>query len=639
MGTTYHVAKNGSDTNVGTKENPFLTIQKAASIALPGDVVQVHDGVYREWVEPQNGGLNECQRIVYEAAPGEHPVIKGSEVVTDWELVEGTVWKKVLSNDMFGDWNPYERKLDGDWYHEPKEYDLHLGDVYLNGVSLYEAKSLDDLYVAEKPTIGYKTTHPTYQEFILNPEQTVYQWYPQVDETNTTIYCNFQDVDPNKELIEISVRKCCFYPRKAGLNYITVRGFEMAQAACPFTPPTSDQIALLGVNWSKGWIIEKNHIHDAKCSAISIGKNATTGDNLSFKFNRKPPHYYQMEAVFLGLQLGWSKDKIGSHIIRNNVIHDCGQNAIVGHMGCAFSKIVHNHIYNIAKKHEFYGYEIAAIKLHAAIDVILENNNIHHCTLGTWLDWQAQGARVTRNLYYDNDNDFMIEVSHGPCIIDNNVFLSDFNVYDRAQGTAFVHNLFYGYSSIVPDKNRDTPYHLPHSTQVVGVTKTFGGDDRIINNLIMGIPEVPAENLHHLSSMYDEYSTPEEFVELPMSHEAKIPQAMWVEENAYAGYAKPYRGEQNPIRTQGMEAYLEEREDVWTLTVDVPDVVANAKCRAVTTERLGSPVYTEQAYENPDGTPVDFTRDYMGKHRGDDVIPGPFAKLEAGEQKIVIWQS
>ena len=39
-----------------------------------------------------------------------------------------------------------------------------------------------------------------------------------------------------------------------------------------------------------------------------------------------------MEAVFRALKIGWSKEKIGSHIIRNNVIYDCGQNGIVGHM-------------------------------------------------------------------------------------------------------------------------------------------------------------------------------------------------------------------------------------------------------------------------------------------------------------------
>ena len=35
----YHVAKNGDDSNPGTKDKPFLTISKAAKIALPGSVI------------------------------------------------------------------------------------------------------------------------------------------------------------------------------------------------------------------------------------------------------------------------------------------------------------------------------------------------------------------------------------------------------------------------------------------------------------------------------------------------------------------------------------------------------------------------------------------------------------------------
>ena len=65
-----------------------------------------------------------------------------------------------------------------------------------------------------------------------------------------------------------------------------------------------------------------------------------------------------------------------------------------------FSTIEDNHIYNIAIKREFYGYEIAGIKLHAAIDVTIRHNRIHDCSLGTWLDWQTQGTRISRNLFY-----------------------------------------------------------------------------------------------------------------------------------------------------------------------------------------------------------------------------------------------
>ena len=44
MRREYHVSKKGSDKNEGTKEAPFLTIQRAADIAAPGDIVIVHEG-------------------------------------------------------------------------------------------------------------------------------------------------------------------------------------------------------------------------------------------------------------------------------------------------------------------------------------------------------------------------------------------------------------------------------------------------------------------------------------------------------------------------------------------------------------------------------------------------------------------
>jgi len=48
----YHVAKSGNNENLGTVESPFLTIQTAADIAQPGDVITVHHGVYREEITP-----------------------------------------------------------------------------------------------------------------------------------------------------------------------------------------------------------------------------------------------------------------------------------------------------------------------------------------------------------------------------------------------------------------------------------------------------------------------------------------------------------------------------------------------------------------------------------------------------------
>ena len=47
---TYFVSKSGLDTNDGSEARPFLTIQKAANLVLPGDTVRVGPGLYAELV-------------------------------------------------------------------------------------------------------------------------------------------------------------------------------------------------------------------------------------------------------------------------------------------------------------------------------------------------------------------------------------------------------------------------------------------------------------------------------------------------------------------------------------------------------------------------------------------------------------
>ena len=55
-GTTYYVAKTGSDGNSGARGAPFLTINHAAGLARAGDTVLVGRGVYRELVVPAHSG-------------------------------------------------------------------------------------------------------------------------------------------------------------------------------------------------------------------------------------------------------------------------------------------------------------------------------------------------------------------------------------------------------------------------------------------------------------------------------------------------------------------------------------------------------------------------------------------------------
>ena len=639
----YYVSPAGCDQASGTLEAPFRTIDRAAQAALPGDTVRVRAGEYREWVDPREGGLSNALPITYEAMPGEHVVIKGSEIVKGWQPYAGTVWQVTLDNAMFGDWNPFSRAVEGDWLMSPRENPVHTGDVYLNGRSMYEAYSVADVQQALRRESGHQVPANPDPEPIWYPEDTVYQWYAQVEKDTTTLYANFQGADPNEELVEINVRPCCFYPKKPGRNFITVRGFEMCQAACPFTPPTADQIGMLGVHWSKGWMIEKNHLHDAKCSAISLGKEGSTGHNLYSRFDRKPGYQYQMEAVFLGLQAGWCREKIGGHVVRDNIIHDCGQNGVVGHMGAAFSVIEHNLIYNIGIKREFFGYEIGGIKLHAAVDTQIMRNCIHHCEMGVWLDWQAQGTRVSGNVFHHNDRDCMIEVTHGPCLVDNNIFGSPHFIDNAAQGTAYVHNLILGCMAHWPVLDRATPYHFPHTTAVAGCAVVYSGDDRLYNNIYAGVfPPVHGKTAGNHD--YDRFTTPDEYaVRLKAegnTDEAKfykVPQPVWAAGNVYAGCARPFRAEADPVMAGQIPAALEQEGEKCILAVEWPQEGDAWRCQAVSTPRLGMPRITEQAFENPDGSAVDFSRDMLGNVR-QSIVPGPFAEIAPGKQRLLVWQ-
>lgn len=642
----FHVAMNGCDKAKGTKENPFKTINKAAQTAKAGDTIIVHEGEYREWVNPIEGGSSSINRITYKAADGEKVVIKGSEKIKDWEKVEGSVWKTVVCNTIFGDYNPYAEALYGDWFIDPIDYKVHAGDVYLNGKSFYEAKSLEEVKNPIKRTEGFNPFWTKKPEPILCPEDTVYQWYAEVDDENTTIYANFQGADPTKELVEINVRKCCFYPHETGRDYITVSGFEMAQAACPFTPPTADQPGLLGVNWSKGWIIENNIIHDAKCSAISIGKEASTGHNLCARTQRKPGYQYQMEAVFKALHIGWSKETIGSHVIRNNTIYDCGQNGIVGHLGCIFSEIYGNHIYNIAVKHEFYGYEIGGIKLHAAIDVQIHHNNFHNCTLGIWVDWQAQGTRISKNLFYNNDRDLFVEVTHGPHLIDNNIFTSYYTIDNIAHGGAFLNNLCCGTMRREQVLNRATPYHYPHSTEALGTTFVYGGDDRWYHNIFVGGGPVYSEQATSGTADYDgspasyeEYL--QEIIDLgvdDLGKFEKVKQAVYINRNAYFNGSLAYEKEQENFKSESdPEVKVVVEGDKTYLEINVDEDFLKMQGDILETKDLGTVRIVDEAFENPDGSPIIFDTDYQDNIRNEKSCVGPFTNLTAGLNRIQVW--
>lgn len=640
--TDIHVSKLGSDHNDGTAEAPLATINRAAALAVAGDTVVVHEGIYREWVKPPRGGLSNARRITFAAAPGEHVVVAGSEEVSDWEQAGEGRWRAVVDNAIFQGFNPYAEVIEGDWLLRPGADDapLHLGEVYLNGKALQEVPSADDVAapVAQETIVDDWTGVP--QPGTEATSRMV--WFAEVRDRHTVIHANFGDADPREELVEINVRRSVFYPEANHVDYVTVRGFEMRHAATPWAPPTADQPGMVGPNWAKGWIIEDNVLHDAKCSAISLGKEGTTGHNFATVRKDKPGYQYQLESVFTAEDYGWNREHVGSHVVRRNTIFDCGQNGIVGHLGCVFSTISDNHIYNIALRRQFYGHEIAGIKLHAPIDVQLTGNHIHDCSLGLWLDWQTQGTRISGNLLHSNSRDFFVEVSHGPYVVDNNVFASAVSLENFSQGGAYVGNLFLGSLRVEPVMDRATPYHRPHSTRVAGYAIIVGGDDRFIGNVFCGDPErenyrvdLPEDAVvGYGTRVYDGFpASVAEYLERTTTKSgdhrrfAGIKQAVAARDNVYLGAAEPFDGEQQPVRIDGGAVRVERASDGRViLHSDLPADASRAE--VVHGSELGAVRFVDADFEEPDGSEL-----MLGA--GGGVV----SHLKAGTRETVLWAS
>jgi hypothetical protein len=598
----YHVAKTGSDNNSGTNTSPFLSIQTAANIAQPGDIITVHKGIYRERITPPRGGDSDSKRITYQAAEGEEVVIKGSEVVFGWEKFADGVWKVTLPNSFFGEYNPFKDLIHGDWFND-KGRIHHTGEVYLNGKSLWEMELLE------------KVLKPKPFQDNFDPEGSTYTWFCESDKENTYIYANFHDTDPNKELVEVNVRKSCFYPEKNNTNYITIRGFFMSDAATQWAPPTAEQIGLIGTNWSKGWIIENNTIKNSKCSGITLGKHGDEFDNTS---ENSAEGY--VKTIERALERGWSKENIGSHIIRNNTISECGQTGICGSMGGVFSTIENNNIYNIWTKRQWTGAEMGGIKIHASIDMLIRNNHITNCDRAIWLDWMAQGTRVTGNLLYNNSKeDLFVEVNHGPFLIENNILLSNLSIRDHSEGGAFAHNLVAGNIEIRP-QSRETPFQLPHSTEVGGLKTTKCGDNRYYNNIFVGGVK---ENRTNKSG-------------LGIYKNAELP--MFVDGNVYLNGAAKFKKESNQINLAYNPALqIKEKENEIFLSIEIDKSILKMKNKMLTSELLGKAKIPNQGYVNPDDSSITIDTDYFGNARNTkNPTPGPFENLEKGVQEIKV---
>lgn len=718
-------------------EHPFKTIQSAADKAMPGDTITVHAGIYREQVAPPRGGESDAKRITYQAAENEKVIITGSEKITDWKKVQGDVWKLVIPNSYFGDFNPYAEKVHGDWFNG-KGRSHKRGNIYLNGEWVAEAASSESIlnsnanlptwfatvdgvidhspnssylfnvaevkigtqasvsastasklngpqnapkagggscvgYITDGswlclkqiqfgegsesieiltaapanaggvielrdghfdgPLLGTCTVVPTgdwqnWKPLTVKIKKTsgakdLYLVFKTVksaaaapkkdiasDKQNTTILARFPGINPNESDVEVCVRPTVFTPEKTNINYITLRGFVLKNAATNWAAPTMGQRGLVTAYWNKGWIIENNEICYSRCGGIALGKYSDEWDG-----QRGTTEGYYLTIKDAQTTGGWTKENIGSHIVRNNHIHHCGQVGIVGSLGCAFSRIEGNEIHDCNMQGIWTGAEMAGIKFHGALDTVITGNHFYRCgePAALWLDWMTQGTQITNNLFHDNPaRDIFCEVNHGPYLIANNIMLSNNAYLANSEGGAHAHNLVTGGLNIIAD-GRQTPFMKPHSTETLGLHGCPIGDARWINNIL-------AKNCN--LAVYDNASMP-----VNIAGNVYIQGANPSKHDTTSIVAKEY----NPAIT------LVKKEDGWYLNAKLDPAWQNSQpARSlVTTESLGKAVIPAAPFVNPDGSRLIIDTDYFGKKRSTATpFPGPFAAPLNGEIKI-----
>ena len=405
-----------SDSNDGSRNRPFKTISRAAELAKPGDRIIVSGGIYRERITPLRGGVSPDMMISYEAEPGAMVLIKGSEIFTNkWteqfiKVGESNVriWKASLDKSYFPQENPFEipnvteeqfRIMD--WAHPMRgkePFTFVRGLVFQDGRRLRQVGTLDELG-------KYPGSY----------------W---VDVKNQILYVHLlKDLEPEKAVIEITTCSTLFAPSQAGLGFIRVKGFVFEQVAGPFP---WEQVGAISTTRGHHWIIENNTVREVNGVGIDVG--------IQHPRFPQPP-------------------EVGFHIVRNNVVTDCGICGIAGlgpGRGREFGLLIEGNVLMRNAWHDAERlYETGAIKTHNNIKCVIQKNiiqDVYHGP-GIWMDWDNRNSRCCKNLIVNVNTihgGIFVEASQVPNLVDNNIIwnVQGSGIYEHDSASQiFVHNL------------------------------------------------------------------------------------------------------------------------------------------------------------------------------------------------------
>jgi parallel beta-helix repeat protein len=406
-----------SDTSDGSAEHPLRTINAAAELAQPGDVVTVGPGIYREWVSPARGG-SATAPIRYRSMPEHAAVIRGTDVlVANWQADADApgIFTAPLTQAAFVNGNPFAG---------PKE------------------SKRDALVFIHDELLSQVTTR---QQLI----ETTNSWLSSDDGQRLTAHLAGES-SPAKGAMEITTRDRIFAPHRRGLSYIQVEGFVFERCA---TRPGFPQLGAVSTRSGQYWIIRNNIVRHTSGRGIDCGSETWEPASLSAT---EP----EDKLLLIG----------GHHLVEGNLVTDNAEGGIAA-WNTDDVRIIGNIARNncssaLGSKHTLKDFEAGAIKVHAFRHGLIEGNLVvSNASFGIWLDNGWENARVTRNVCAANHGaGIFVELGFGPLLVDHNLsaanvlldppYFGDAIYTHDASGVTIAHNTFldnahYGVEQIV----------------------------------------------------------------------------------------------------------------------------------------------------------------------------------------------
>ncbi len=470
---TYHVSQKhsqASDTNDGTADAPFLTVSKAASIACAGECVLIHEGIYREQVNPAGSGRSPDEMLSFCGAPGETAVISGGEVLqcrfepsTGWKKTNWSATRPYEEGFEFADPGAkvYMFRFPAGSFHDTNPF----GMINCNHYSWYINEKVPakmfhaDLIEQKKITIlrrgmiycdGRRLRQVSYY-YELGAVPGSF-W---VEDDGLKVHIRMpDDSDPSGHLLEYTAREQCFTPLETGTCYIKLENLNFRMCGNGFPPP---QRGMASSYCGHHYIVKDCTFSDTNGIGLDLGFQCPT------RFEELP---------------------MGGHLVTGCVFRECG---FGGMAASACSSTVHyldnrhggflvagnifiNNCWQIFDQ----SMEEAALKMHHLKDSIIIGNYIEGCAsgCGIWIDASNENIALRENVILDIKTRYFglfIEASHDNIELSRNIIVNVKSLSGVGGSGIYSHN----------SDNIGNIRNIILGCEKAGILHKYGGTDRI----------------------------------------------------------------------------------------------------------------------------------------------------------------